>query len=64
MLLFRSPHKAKITFDHNILTYILDKSFCAILEYICFFVHVIVLADIHTICVRLAEEYADTQGNG
>ena len=64
MLLFGLPHKAKTTFDHTMLKHVLDKSFCFILEFICFSVHVIVLADIHTICVRLAEEYADTQGNG
>ena len=64
MLLFRLSHKAKTTFNHTALNYVLDKSVCVILEYVYFDVHVIVLADIHNICVRLAEEYADTQGNG
>ena len=50
MLLFQLPHKAKTTFDHTMLKHVLNKSFCLILEFICFSVHAIVLADIHTIC--------------
>ena len=45
-----SPPKAKTTFNHTMLKYVLDKSFYVILEYICFAVHVIVLADVHAIC--------------
>ena len=50
MQLFRSSHMAKTTFNHTALKYVLHKSFCIILEYICFAIHVIVLADIHAIC--------------
>ena len=50
MLLFRSPLKAKTNLNHTMLKYMFDKSFCIILEFISFAVHVIVLADNHAIC--------------
>ena len=53
MLLFKSPHKAKTTFNHIMLKNVLDQSFCVIIEYIRFAVHIIVLADIHTICKQM-----------
>ena len=41
----------------------LDSSFCVILEYISFAVHVIVLADILAICVRVPDAAYTRQHN-
>ena len=50
ILLFRPPRKSKTALNHTKFKYAFYESFCIILQYVCFAVHVILLADIHAIC--------------